>query len=78
MDAVIRKWGNSLGIRIPSNIAKEISIVEGSHVDIEDIDGQIVIRPRNKYELKDMIRAIKKANIHEEIESSNPVGNEIW
>ena len=78
MDAIIRKWGNSLGVRIPSNIAKEISIVDGSHVDIEDIDGQIIIRPKNRYDLKEMIKSIKKANIHEEVDSSNPVGNEIW
>ena len=78
MEAIIRKWGNSLGVRIPSTIAKEISIVEGSHVEIEDIDGQIIIRPRNRYDLKEMIKAIKKTNIHAEIDSSNPVGNEIW
>lgn len=78
MDAVIRKWGNSLGIRIPSTIAKEISIGEGSHVDIVDIDGKIVIRPKNKYDLKEMIKGIKKSNIHEEIDSSGPLGNEVW
>ena len=78
MDAVIRKWGNSLGIRIPSNIAKDISIVEGSHVEIEDIDGQIIIKPKNRYNLKEMLKGINKTNLHEEIDSSNPLGNEIW
>ena len=78
MDAVIRKWGNSLGIRIPSNIEKEISIVDGSHVDIDDIDGQIIIKPKNKYDLKEMTKNIKKTNIHEEFDSSRPVGNEEW
>jgi antitoxin MazE len=78
MDAVIRKWGNSLGVRIPSTIAKEISIVDGSHVDIEDIDGQIVIKPKNRYDLKEMLKSIKKTNIHEEFDSSDPIGNEIW
>jgi antitoxin MazE len=78
MEAIIRKWGNSLGVRIPSNIAKDISIVEGSHVEIEDKDGQIIIRPRNKYDLKEMLKDIKKSNIHEEIDNSGPIGNEVW
>jgi Growth regulator len=78
MEAVIRKWGNSLGVRIPSSIAKDTSIIDGSHVDIEDVDGQIIIRPKNRYNLKDMIREIKTDNIHEEVKSNGPVGNEIW
>jgi antitoxin MazE len=78
MDAIVRKWGNSLGIRIPGKIAKDIDIVEGSSVDIEEKDGQIVIKPKNKYILKDMIGKISKENIHEEIISSGPVGNEAW
>ena len=77
MEAIVRKWGNSLGIRIPGNMAKEISLQDGSSVDIERKDGQIIIKPRNKYILKDMISNISKDNIHEEIESSGTVGNEI-
>jgi antitoxin MazE len=78
MEAVVRKWGNSLGIRIPSNIAKETSISDGSYVDIEDVDGQIIIRPKNRYSLQDMIKKIKAENKHEEIKSNGPIGNEIW
>ena len=78
MDAIVRKWGNSLGIRIPGKIAKDVDIVDGSSVDIEEKDGQIVIKPKNKYKLKDMIGKISKENIHEEIISSGPVGNEAW
>ena len=78
MDAVIRKWGNSLGIRIPSNIAKETALVDGSHVEIEDIDGQIIIRPKNRYTLKELVSGIKPSNIHDEVEIAGPIGNEIW
>ena len=78
MEAVVRKWGNSLGIRIPGTMAKEISLKDGSSVDIEGKNGQIIIKPRNKYVLKEMLTKISSANIHEEIESSGIVGNEIW
>ena len=78
MEAVVRKWGNSLGIRIPGTMAKEISLQDGSAVDIEGKNGQIIIRPRNKYVLKEMLTKISSGNIHEEVESSGIVGNEIW
>jgi antitoxin MazE len=78
MEAIVRKWGNSLGIRIPVTMAKDVSLKDGSSVEIEEKDGQIVIRPKNKYELKDLISKISIENLHEEIESSGPVGNEIW
>ena len=78
MEAVVRKWGNSLGIRIPSNIAKEASISDGSYVDIEDVDGQIIIRPKNRYNLQEMIKNIKSENKHGEIKNDGPIGNEKW
>ena len=78
METVVKKWGNSLGVRIPSNIAKEVSIVEGSHVEIEDIDGQIIIKPRNNYNLKELLKGISKENRHDEIVTGDAIGNEIW
>jgi antitoxin MazE len=78
MEAIVRKWGNSLGIRIPGNMAKEISIQDGSTVEIEEKNGQITIRPRNKYILKAFLSKITKENIHDEIGTSGPIGNEVW
>ena len=48
METIIRKWGNSLGIRIPSHIAKDLSLEEGSCVEIEDVDNKIIIKPKRK------------------------------
>ena len=78
MDAVVRKWGNSLGIRIPGNMAKEIALKDGTSVDIESENGQIIIKPRTRYVLNDMLGKISSENIHEEIDSNGVLGNEIW
>jgi len=43
MEAVVKKWGNSLGIRIPNKIAKELFLKDGSFVDINDKQDEIVI-----------------------------------
>jgi antitoxin MazE len=78
MEAVIRKWGNSLGIRIPNLIVRELSLKDVSSVDIKDRGNEIIIKPKAKIKLSDMINAINKQNIHTEIETNGPVGKEIW
>ena len=78
METVIKKWGNSLGIRIPSLIAKDLSLKEGSCVEIEDERGRIVIKPKKKNDLKEMLKSIDKDNIHGEFETESSVGKEAW
>ncbi|MCF7946637.1 MAG: AbrB/MazE/SpoVT family DNA-binding domain-containing protein [Spirochaetia bacterium] len=78
METVIKKWGNSLGIRIPSLIAKDLSLKEGSSVEIEDDRGRIVIKPKKQNDLKEMLEHIDNQNIHGEFETEGPAGNEAW
>jgi len=78
MEAVVKKWGNSLGIRIPNLIARELSLKEGSYVDINDRGKEIVIKPIKKNRLSEMVSKINEQNLHAEIETTGPVGKEIW
>ena len=49
MIATVSKWGNSLGIRIPSDIANSLGIKEGDKVDIiHKQDGSIMIQKKKK------------------------------
>jgi len=78
MEAVVKKWGNSLGIRIPNLIVRELSLKDGSFVDINDKGKVITIKPIQKPKLSEMLDNINKQNIHKEIETGSPVGKEIW
>ena len=78
MEAVVRKWGNSLGIRIPNIIAREHSLKDGSFVNINDIGHEIIIRQIKKNKLSEILEQINEQNIHEEIKTTGPVGKEIW
>ena len=78
MEAVVKKWGNSLGIRIPNLIVRELALKDGSFVDISDNGNEIVIKPLKRNSLSEMLSLINNENIHEEIKTSGPVGNEIW
>jgi len=78
MDAIIQKWGNSLGVRIPNQIAKELNLKNGSHVEILDDEGKIVILPLEKKNLKEKLSMINAENLHEEISTGKSQGNETW
>ncbi len=73
----ISKWGNSLGIRIPMAIAKKIGFVEGTPVEIDVENNCIVIR-RKRYSLQKLLSEVDAANLHDEVESGEPAGREIW
>jgi len=78
MEAVVKKWGNSLGIRIPNFIARELSLEDGSFVKINEKDNEIIITPIKKNRLSDMLEKINEQNLHTEIDTGEPVGNEAW
>lgn len=80
MVTTVAKWGNSLAIRLPQYLVKEIRLTEGVEVDLVVIDGNLVIKPRiqKRYSLDDMVAAITPENLHTEVESGIAVGNEAW
>ena len=78
MEATVQKWGNSLGIRIPNLIVRELSLKNGSVVDINDNGKEIVIKPIKKSNLSEMLKDINDKNKHQKIEITGPVGKELW
>jgi len=78
METVIKKWGNSLGVRIPGFIVKDLSLKDGSFVEIEEEGDKIIIKQKNKANLKEMLKNIDINNLHGEIETENPERKEIW
>jgi len=65
----IRKWGNSLGLRIPKSLAQEVGVEGGSDVDISVQGDRLVVQKVHpaRYELDDLLSEIREENLHEEI-----------
>jgi antitoxin MazE len=57
----VRKWGNSLGLRLPKSFASQRDIADGSTVEI---DGLKIIgtkpRRRSRYKLGDILKNYTK------------------
>jgi antitoxin MazE len=77
MQTVVQKWGNSLGVRIPSLYVKEFNLKNGHPVEITEEDGKIVIVPMQK-DLNEMLSRITEENIHSAVETGRSAGNEEW
>jgi antitoxin MazE len=80
MNARIRKWGNSLGLRIPKSFAEEAGVAEGSEVDLTVENGQLIVRPKRprRVPLQHLLRKVRPDSLHEEIDTRGPVGREVW
>ena len=80
MKAKVQKWGNSLGIRIPREIAIKAELVEGSEVEMDESEGSVTIRPSKKKITRELVlKSLKKSGPYsEEVEWGAPLGKEIW
>ncbi|MFH1050386.1 MAG: AbrB/MazE/SpoVT family DNA-binding domain-containing protein [bacterium] len=80
MEAVIKKWGNSLGLRLPKVLAEQFNIDDGSHLELRPEKDYIKLLPlhKPKFTLIELMSKVSKKNIHSEIDSSSTQGNEVW
>ena len=80
MIATAQKWGNSLAVRIPRTIAQDIRLKAGSLVALTVRDGQLLVQPQSKptYRLSQLLKGIDRKNLHREVDTGAPVGNEAW
>ena len=75
----IQKWGNSLAVRIPANLANQVALQEGSLVDVIAEHGTIVLVPqtKKKYSLDELLKDCKPAQLHGETDWGADVGREV-
>jgi antitoxin MazE len=68
MRARIRRWGNSLAVRIPKSFAEEASLREESVVDIKVVNGKLVVSSVAEPEvtLEKLLAVVDERNLHAE------------
>ena len=71
----VRKWGNSLGVRIPSVLAEDAHLQEGAEVEVTVREGQLVIVP--VLSLAELVAGITPENLPELVDDA-PRGGELW
>lgn len=79
MKTEIHRWGNSLAVRIPHELATESRLSENAWVDLSIQDGQLVIRliPESP-NLEEYLGRVTPENCHSEWKTDPAVGKESW
>jgi len=80
MKTVVRKWGNSASVRIPTQVMRAAQLEIDEAVDVREESGRIVIEPvqRKEYSLAELVKGITRENLHGETDFGSPTGREIW
>lgn len=57
MELQIAKWGNSLAVRLPSSIAKQMQIQDGDSVEVSlNPQGELVLAPKKTFDKAEFIQ----------------------
>jgi len=78
MTVPLKKWGNSLALRIPKDIAKTLSIEYNSIMELAIVNGVLIIKPKKSTRLESLVSQINSENLHREVSTGRNVGNEEW
>lgn len=70
MRGVIRKWGNSAAIRLPSSMLKSLRVGIDDLMEMRVERGNLVLQPvrSQEFTLTQLLGGIKQANTHAEID----------
>ena len=78
MTVPLKKWGNSLALRIPKDIATTLAIEYNSNMELSVVDGALILKPQKSSRLESLVSQINSTNLHNEISTGESVGNEEW
>lgn len=78
IQVLISKWGNSLGLRVPRDVAARVGLTEGTRVDVEaSDDGRIIVtRSRRRFTLEELLAQMTPEREHA-LDDDAPRGEEI-
>jgi len=71
LEIKVKKWGNSLALRIPKPYADEAGLKNNSQVEISIVDGKLVIVSAGeaKFSLEQLLAQVTKDNLHDEVDT---------
>lgn len=79
MRATVRKWGNSLALRIPAGIAEDAHLSDGTEVDVAVDRGRLVVHAvPHELSLEALLAEITRHNLHGEQDADAARGAEAW
>ena len=78
MDAIVKRWGNSAAVRLPTAVMEAAHLRLDQWVAIRVEDGRIIIEPiaDEPFDLAILLAGITDENLHELTETGEAAGGE--
>lgn len=78
MRTQLARWGNSLAVRLPRQVAEAAGLCDGATVELEVVDGIVRLVPaRPGYTLAELLAAITPGNLPDQTFDDRPRGQEL-
>ena len=76
----VKKWGNSLGLRIPRTFADEVNLKENSYIEMMMQEGSLLITPvtEREWTLEELLVGVTDENRRHEWDAGPAEGEETW
>jgi antitoxin MazE len=80
METCVKRWGNSLALRIPKPLAEEVGLEEDSPVELSLEEGRLIVVPimEPRYALDILLAQVTPENLHGEVDTGQAMGGEAW
>lgn len=75
MTSTLKKWGNSLAVRIPKDVVKRLNLIDGVELDLVVEGESLKITKKRDFTLDDFMKGLSEENRHPEIDVT-PLGKE--
>ena len=80
MKTKLKKWGNSIGIRIPNVMLKTLDLKNEDMVSLEQVDDRIIITKciKNQISLKELFDKYEGDTLSKDFNWDEARGKEVW
>lgn len=80
MPTTFQRWGNSLGVRVPKELADKLGVRPGTVVEWALRGTRLVLTPvpAARPSLRALLKRVTPKNLHGAVETGEPVGRESW
>ncbi|HST75898.1 MAG TPA: AbrB/MazE/SpoVT family DNA-binding domain-containing protein [Acetobacteraceae bacterium] len=77
MQVRVSRWGNSVGLRIPKELAEQFGLVDGTQIEMRaERDGLMLSPARPRFRLEDLLEGMTPETMHEAFDWGPDVGRE--
>ena len=80
MTAILKQWGNSIGLRLPKQVVRAAALKPGNAftVDVEPTGTLRLVPVRSRPTLEELCARITEEDRHPETQWGASVGREVW